>query len=63
MTETTGRDPSLLVLISLSGGPKFGHPILIDVAGFSGALLAALRLRLSGLGAAGRTGRERLGAS
>jgi DNA-binding PadR family transcriptional regulator len=99
MTEGAGRDPGLLVLISLSGGPKHGHAILLDVAGFSGELLgpgtlygalarleeagliepmpvdgrrrpyrltdagvAALRLRLSGLGAAVRTGQERLAA-
>jgi DNA-binding PadR family transcriptional regulator len=36
MTESNGRDPGLLVLISLAGGPKHGHGILLDVAGFTG---------------------------
>lgn len=36
MTESNGRDPGLLVLISLAGGPKHGHAILLDVAGFAG---------------------------
>lgn len=100
MTDGSARDPGLLVLISLSGGPKHGHAILLDVAGFAGARLgpgtlygalarleeagliepmavdgrrrpyrltdagvAALRQRLTGLGAAVRTGQERLAAS
>ena len=29
-------DPSVLILTSLSGGPKHGYAIMTDVAGFSG---------------------------
>src|ERR1700744_1371225 len=32
-------DPSLLVLTSLSGGPKHGYAIMTDVAGFSGVAM------------------------
>lgn len=39
MTESNGRDPGLLVLISLAGGPKHGHAILLDVAAFAGLRL------------------------
>jgi len=39
MTESNGRDPGLLVMISLAGGPKHGHAILLDVAGFAGLRL------------------------
>jgi len=56
MTENTGRDPGLLVLISLAGGPKHGHAIFLDVADFAslrlgpGTLYGALaRLEESGL--------------
>jgi DNA-binding PadR family transcriptional regulator len=34
-----GADPSLLVLISLAGGPKHGHAVLLDIEGFSGQRL------------------------
>ena len=34
--DSTGRDPGLLVLISLAGGPKHGHAIYLDIAAFSG---------------------------
>jgi DNA-binding PadR family transcriptional regulator len=37
--ETTTRDPGLLVLVSLAGGPKHGHAIFRDVAAFSGERL------------------------
>lgn len=36
MSENSGRDPGLLVLISLAGGPRHGHAILLDVADFAG---------------------------
>ncbi len=56
MSESKGRDPGLLVLISLAGGPKHGHAILLDVAGFAdlrlgpGTLYGALaRLEEAGL--------------
>jgi len=56
MTESNGRDPGLLVLISLADGPKHGHAILLDVAGFAGLRLgpgtlygALARLEESGL--------------
>lgn len=29
-------DPGFLLLISLAGGPKHGHAMLLDVAGFAG---------------------------
>jgi DNA-binding PadR family transcriptional regulator len=32
-------DPGLLLMISLAGGPKHGHAILLDVAGFAGVRL------------------------
>lgn len=32
-------DPGLLLLISLSGGPKHGHAMLLDVAAFAGVRL------------------------
>ena len=34
--ESHGRDPGLLVLISLADGPKHGHAILQDVTDFAG---------------------------
>lgn len=56
MTENSGRDPGLLVLISLAGGPKHGHAILLDVSDFTGLRLgpgtlygALARLEESGL--------------
>jgi DNA-binding PadR family transcriptional regulator len=56
MSESDGRDPGLLVLISLAGGPKHGHAILLDVAGFTGLRLgpgtlygALARLEESGM--------------
>ena len=39
MSESNGRDPGLLVLISLAGGPRHGHAILLDVADFAGQRL------------------------
>ena len=32
-------DPGLLLLISLAGGPKHGHAMLLDVASFAGMRL------------------------
>jgi len=49
-------DPPLLVLISLAGGPKHGHAIMLDIEGISGTrpgpgtLYGAIgRLEASGL--------------
>jgi DNA-binding PadR family transcriptional regulator len=40
MTErSTNNDPRLLLLISLAGGPKHGHAMLLDVAAFAGVRL------------------------
>ena len=39
MADTTQNDPGLLLLISLAGGPKHGHAMLLDVERF-----AAVRL-------------------
>ena len=36
MKERGAGDPTLLVLVSLAGGTKHGHAILLDVASFSG---------------------------
>jgi DNA-binding PadR family transcriptional regulator len=33
------NDPSLLLMISLAGGPKHGHAMLLDVERFSGVRL------------------------
>ena len=51
-----GSDPSLLVLISLAGGPRHGHAMLRDIEEFSGHLLgpgtlygAIERLEVDGL--------------
>lgn len=33
------NDPGLLLLISLAGGPKHGHAMLLDVQGFAGVRL------------------------
>lgn len=37
--RSRGSDPGLLLLISLSGGPKHGHAMLLDVASFAGVRL------------------------
>lgn len=37
--RSSGSDPGLLLLISLSGGPKHGHAMLLDVASFAGVRL------------------------
>jgi DNA-binding PadR family transcriptional regulator len=34
-----GSDPSLLILISLAGGPKHGHAMLLDIERFAGQRL------------------------
>ena len=34
-----GADPSLLLLISLAGGPKHGHAMLLDIEAFNGQRL------------------------
>ena len=39
MASPFGNDPTLLVLVSLAGGPRHGHAILLDVLGFSGVRL------------------------
>jgi DNA-binding PadR family transcriptional regulator len=36
---TTSNDPGLLLLISLAGGPKHGHAMLLDVQRFAGVRL------------------------
>lgn len=37
--RSPSSDPGLLLLISLSGGPKHGHAMLLDVANFAGIRL------------------------
>ena len=37
--RSPSSDPGLLLLISLSGGPKHGHAMLLDVAHFAGVRL------------------------
>ena len=37
--RSPSSDPGLLLLISLSGGPKHGHAMLLDVASFAGGRL------------------------
>lgn len=37
--RSPSSDPGLLLLISLSGGPKHGHAMLLDVAAFAGIRL------------------------
>ncbi|MDP9467411.1 MAG: PadR family transcriptional regulator [Chloroflexota bacterium] len=37
--RSPSSDPGLLLLISLSGGPKHGHAMLLDVASFAGMRL------------------------
>ena len=40
MTDTNfPNDPGLLLMISLAGGPKHGHAMLLDVEGFAGVRL------------------------
>ncbi len=34
--RSPSSDPGFLLLISLSGGPKHGHAMLLDVAAFAG---------------------------
>jgi DNA-binding PadR family transcriptional regulator len=53
------NDPNLLVLISLAGGPRHGHAIMLDVRDFAGVRLgpgtlygAISRLEAEGLIAA-----------
>lgn len=50
------NDPNLLALVSLAGGPRHGHAILLDVADFAGVRLgpgtlygAIARLEADGL--------------
>ena len=56
MPSLSSNDPNLLVLVSLAGGPRHGHAILLDVLGFSdirlgpGTLYGAIgRLEADGL--------------
>jgi DNA-binding PadR family transcriptional regulator len=37
--RSMANDPGLLLLISLAGGPKHGHAMLLDVAAFAGVRL------------------------
>ena len=37
--RSPSSDPGLLLLISLSGGPKHGHAMLLDVDAFAGVRL------------------------
>jgi DNA-binding PadR family transcriptional regulator len=37
--RSPNSDPGLLLLISLSGGPKHGHAMLLDVSNFAGVRL------------------------
>ena len=39
MADNIPNDPSLLLLISLAGGPKHGHAMLLDVERFAGVKL------------------------
>jgi DNA-binding PadR family transcriptional regulator len=39
MADNVPNDPALLLLVSLAGGPKHGHAILLDVEGFAGVRL------------------------
>ena len=39
MAEAFPNDPGLLLLISLAGGPKHGHAMLLDVERFAGVKL------------------------
>jgi DNA-binding PadR family transcriptional regulator len=37
--RSSASDPGLLLMISLSGGPKHGHAMMLDIAAFAGARL------------------------
>jgi DNA-binding PadR family transcriptional regulator len=37
--KENGNDPGLLLMISLAGGPKHGHAMLLDVERFAGTRL------------------------
>ena len=39
MPPLSSNDPNLLVLISLAGGPRHGHGMLLDIRGFAGVRL------------------------
>ena len=39
MDRRRGSDPSLLILISLAGGAKHGHAMLLDIERFAGQRL------------------------
>lgn len=39
MPPIAPNDPGLLVLISLAAGPRHGHAMLLDIAGFAGTRL------------------------
>lgn len=39
MSLPTTTDPSLLILISLAGGPKHGYAVMTDVESFAGVRL------------------------
>ena len=39
MGARASSDPLLLILVSLAGGPKHGHAILLDIESFAGARL------------------------
>jgi DNA-binding PadR family transcriptional regulator len=39
VADATPNDPGLLLMISLAGGPKHGHAMLIDVESFAGVRL------------------------
>ena len=39
MADSFQNDPALLLLISLAGGPKHGHAMLVDVERFAGVRL------------------------
>jgi DNA-binding PadR family transcriptional regulator len=39
MAQNLPNDPGLLLMISLAGGPKHGHAMLLDVARFAGVKL------------------------
>ena len=51
------NDPGLLLMISLAGGPKHGHAMLLDVQRFAGVRLGPGTL----YGALGATRRRRPG--
>ena len=39
MPPLSSNDPNLLVLVSLAGGPRHGHAILLDIHSFAGVRL------------------------